>query len=41
MRLSLRGNGVRKTLFWDIPRVAGVALLVKIGTNLTIAGLCK
>jgi putative MATE family efflux protein len=37
VRLSLRGNGIRWTLFWDILRVGGVAALITIGTNLTIA----
>jgi putative MATE family efflux protein len=36
VRLSLRGNGIRFTLFWDILRVGGVAALITIGTNLTI-----
>src|SRR5262245_4524732 len=37
VRLSLRGNGFRRALFWDILRVGLVAALVTIGTNLTIA----
>jgi putative MATE family efflux protein len=37
VRVSLRGNGLRWTLFWDILRVGGVAALITIGTNLTIA----
>jgi putative MATE family efflux protein len=37
VRLSLRGNSFRRALFWDILRVGGVAALVTVGTNLTIA----
>jgi putative MATE family efflux protein len=37
VRLSLRGVGLRWTLFWDILRVGGVAALITISTNLTIA----
>jgi putative MATE family efflux protein len=37
VRLSLHGNGIRRTLFWDILRVGAVAALVTLGTNLTIA----
>jgi putative MATE family efflux protein len=37
VRFSLRGNGVRWSLFWDILRVGAVAALITIGTNLTIA----
>jgi MATE family, multidrug efflux pump len=37
VRLSLNGNGIRWSLSWDILRVGGVAALVTIGTNLTIA----
>jgi len=37
VRLSLHGNGIRWTLFWDILRVGAVAALVTVGTNLTIA----
>jgi putative MATE family efflux protein len=37
VRLSLRGNGFRRALFWDILRVGLVAALVTISTNLTIA----
>jgi Na+-driven multidrug efflux pump len=37
VRLSLHGNGIRWSLFWDILRVGAVAALVTIGTNLTIA----
>jgi putative MATE family efflux protein len=36
VRLSLRGNNLRWTSFWDILRVGGIAALVTIGTNLTI-----
>jgi Na+-driven multidrug efflux pump len=36
VRLSLRGNYLRWTSFWDILRVGGIAALVTIGTNLTI-----
>jgi putative MATE family efflux protein len=37
VRLSLHGNGVRWSLFWDILRVGAVAAVVTVGTNLTIA----
>jgi putative MATE family efflux protein len=37
VRVSLRGNGLRWTLFRDILRVGGVAALITVGTNLTIA----
>jgi putative MATE family efflux protein len=37
VRLALRGNGLRWSLFWDILRVGGVAALITVGTNLTIA----
>ena len=37
VRLSLHGNGIRWSLFRDILRVGGVAAVVTIGTNLTIA----
>jgi putative MATE family efflux protein len=37
VRLSLRGNGFRRMLFWDILRVGAVAALITVGTNLTIA----
>src|SRR5262245_4755101 len=37
VRLSLGGNGIRWTLFSDILRVGGVAALITISTNLTIA----
>jgi putative MATE family efflux protein len=36
VRLSLRGNSLRWTSFWDILRVGGIAALITIGTNLTI-----
>jgi putative MATE family efflux protein len=37
VRLSLHGNGLRRALFADILRVGGVAALVTVNTNLTIA----
>jgi len=37
VRLSLGGNGIRWALFSDILRVGGVAALITISTNLTIA----
>jgi hypothetical protein len=37
VRLSLRGNGFRRALFWDILRLGLVAALVSISTNPTIA----
>ena len=37
VRLSLHSNGVRLMMFWEILRVGGVAALITIGTNLTIA----
>jgi putative MATE family efflux protein len=37
VRLSLRGNSLRWTSFWDILRVGGIAALITICTNLTIA----
>jgi putative MATE family efflux protein len=37
VRLSVRGNGLRWRLFWDILRVGAVAALITVGTNLTIA----
>jgi putative MATE family efflux protein len=36
VRLSLRGSGFRRALFWDILRIGMVAALITIGTNLTI-----
>jgi putative MATE family efflux protein len=36
VRLSLRGNGFRRALFWDILRIGVVAALITVGTNLTI-----
>src|SRR5204863_97490 len=35
VRLSLRGSGFRRALFWDILRIGMVAALITIGTNLT------
>ena len=37
VRLSLGGNGIRWALFSDILRVGGIAALITISTNLTIA----
>jgi putative MATE family efflux protein len=37
VRLCLHRNGIRWTLFWEILRVGGVAALVTVSTNLTIA----
>jgi MATE family, multidrug efflux pump len=37
VRLSLHSDGIRWSLFWEILRVGGVAALVTISTNLTIA----
>jgi Na+-driven multidrug efflux pump len=37
VRLSLGGKGIRWALFSDILRVGGVAAVITIGTNLTIA----
>ncbi len=36
VRLSLRGGGFRRALFFDILRVGLVAALITVGTNLTI-----
>jgi putative MATE family efflux protein len=37
VRLSLRGDRIRWALFWDILHVGGIAALITLGTNLTIA----
>src|SRR5215831_1645596 len=37
VRLSLHSNGVRLMMFWEILRVGGVAALITISTNLTVA----
>jgi putative MATE family efflux protein len=37
VRLSLHSSGIRWTLLWEILRVGGVAALVTVSTNLTIA----